>query len=100
MAGLIARKIKSSTLVENLIALVIISFCMGAVLLVTANLSKDLNQSEFRSWLSQVRQLSNHENDNLIRSEIPNSNLEISYPLQQDSIINQIQLFKILNYEN
>lgn len=100
MARLINRKIRSSTLVENLIALVIISFCLGVVLLVTSNLSKDLNQKEYRSWLYQVRQISLHENDNLKRLEIPNSNLEFISPHQLDSAKTSIFLFKILKYEN
>ncbi|MBD78569.1 MAG: hypothetical protein CL840_06595 [Crocinitomicaceae bacterium] len=99
MGRLKCKRITSSTLVENLIALVIISFCLSVALLVTSNLIRDLNQNEFDQWLIQVRQISGNDEQNMHRQNIPGTELELVYPLASLNDTTGFVIKKIVRHE-
>ena len=69
-------RLKSSTLIENLVALCIISLCFSLSFLVINNLANELSGENTKRWLRLVNSISSEESSNVNVSSLNSKNYD------------------------
>ena len=98
MVGL-RKRIPSATLVENLVALVIISLCLSIALVILAKVSGDVNETEHLQWVLQVQEISTELDPQQVPLASHFEHLQLVQPTQVDSNHQGINLKKLIPYE-
>jgi type IV secretory pathway protease TraF len=89
------RRVRSSTILENLVALAIVSFSVSAALILISSMARDTSKNEFDNWLHQIREGGKPTSTYLQERLLENSELYLLTVQKKDSTPTYVELKKL-----